>query len=228
MSNGFTLEVLDTGDEIKISPAHFVVAGYTGRDESAVRAHIEELAAIGVPPPAEVPTLYPLDPALLTLADVADGDGLSSGEVEPVLLRCAGRWYLGIGSDITDRDLERDDIAAAKAACAKPLGGCVTSVPNDVLDGGFDRTWDETRVVSYVDGERYQEGRLDALRTPGDLLPRVLPALPESARDGDVVVFAGTIPLLTGTFRKGSSWEAHLTLPHGTTISHTYTSTRRA
>ena len=32
-----------------------VVAGWTGRDEAAVRHHIDELAALGVPAPSKSP-----------------------------------------------------------------------------------------------------------------------------------------------------------------------------
>ena len=33
-----------------------IVAGYTARDREAVMHHIDELAAIGIPPPPTVPT----------------------------------------------------------------------------------------------------------------------------------------------------------------------------
>ena len=38
--------------------ATLIVAGWTGRDEAALRHHIEELAAIGVPRPSSVPVFY--------------------------------------------------------------------------------------------------------------------------------------------------------------------------
>ena len=48
----------------KASPVAFEVrrlinAGYTGRDQAAVRHHIEELRAHGVPAPAGTPTCTP-------------------------------------------------------------------------------------------------------------------------------------------------------------------------
>jgi len=92
-----------------------VVAGYTGRDEATVKAHTQELAAIGIPPPDSVPCFYELDPSLLTTAPVIEVDSKhTSGEVEPVLIRHGGKYYLGIGSDHTDRDLQRVDIEASK------------------------------------------------------------------------------------------------------------------
>ena len=39
-------------------PTELVIAGWTGRDEAALRKHIEELAAIGVKPPKTTPIFY--------------------------------------------------------------------------------------------------------------------------------------------------------------------------
>ena len=42
-----------------------VVAGYTGRDRASVMHHIDELAAIGIPPPPTVPMYWKFPPWLL-------------------------------------------------------------------------------------------------------------------------------------------------------------------
>ncbi|MQA85443.1 MAG: DUF2848 domain-containing protein, partial [Streptosporangiales bacterium] len=161
---------------LALRPRRLVIAGYTGRDEAAVREHIEELARAGIPPPPAVPMFYELDPRLLTAAPAVEVAGdRTSGEAEPVLIRVDGRWYLGVGSDHTDRALEREDIAAAKAACPKPLGAAVRALPSEVERGAFDQVWDGTTVVCRVDGHTYQQGPLAALRRPSDLLNR-LPA----------------------------------------------------
>lgn len=218
-----TLDVLGEGStQIMLKPRSLIVAGYTGRDEGAVREHIEELAAIGVPPPPQVPMLYDLDPDLLTSDKVVEvGPGLTSGEIEPVLIRHQGRWYLGVGSDLTDRDLEREDVKTSKAACPKPLGRTVLPLPEDVATGGFDDVWGQTQAMSYVDGEPYQKGSLASLRPPSDLIPRVVEAIGSSRHvEEDVVVFAGTLPLIGGEFRAGAAWEARLTLPEGPTLNH--------
>lgn len=218
------LTVLDTDVGLTVTPRHLVVAGYTGRDQAAVQAHIDELAAIGVPPPPEVPMFYSLDPELLTLGDV-NTVGAATGEVEPMLLRSGGRWYLGLASDLTDRELERDDIEKAKAACPKPVGNTVVSLPDHVVAGHYDDTWDLIEATSSVDGEPYQRGSLAALRAPGDLLSRLYSARPEVEGDEDLVVLAGTLPLLAGGFRRGSTWEAQLSVPGGVTLTHTHTHT---
>ena len=123
-----------------------------------------------------------------------------------MLIRHNGRHYLGVGSDHTDRDLERTDIAASKAACPKPVGHQVIALPDDLaaLD------WDAIDVESDVDGQPYQRGSLAAMRTPTDLLARMTDTLGEF--EGDLVMFCGTVPLLAGAFRAGATWRAALHL----------------
>lgn len=194
------LRVLGTGEELPL-PGRLIVAGYTGRDVAAVEEHIAELAAIGVPRPPSVPAFYDLDAALLTTSDVIDVAGhATSGEAEPVLVRHDGRLFLTVGSDHTDRDLERADIRRAKAACPKPLGTTVVELPGAAA-------WDELTIESRVDGRLYQRGSAGALRHPAELLAR-LPAV-----TGDLVLFCGTPPLLDGAFVYGSAWRVTLTLP---------------
>ncbi|GLY70705.1 DUF2848 family protein [Amycolatopsis taiwanensis] len=214
-----TLHVVGTGERLELSPRRLVIAGYTGRDEASVEAHISELAAIGVPRPATVPAFYDLDPALLTTAAVVEvASESTSGEVEPVLLRHGGRYFLAVGSDHTDRDLERSDIGASKAACPKPIGNLVTEIGADpaALD------WDNVRADSSVDGWPYQKGTLSELRRPADLLGRL------GAVEGDFVLFCGTFGLLGGEFVHGTYWRLHLELPGGPTLTHAYESKQRS
>lgn len=151
------LTVAGTGRELRIAPSRLVVAGYTARDQDAVARHIAELAAIGVAPPEAVPSFFHLDPALLTTDPVVEVPGThTSGEVEPVLIRTGGRNYLAVGSDHTDRDRERDDVTAAKAACPKPIGPVVAELPDD-LDS-FD--WDRVAATSSADGVTYQDAKI--------------------------------------------------------------------
>jgi 4-hydroxyphenylacetate 3-monooxygenase len=223
MSNpALHLTVHGTGETLHVRPARLIVAGYTGRDAEAVAAHIAELAEIGVPPPATVPAFYDLDRALLTTDAVIEVDGPnSSGEVEPVVIRHDGRHYLGVGSDHTDRELEKSSVAGSKAACPKPLGRDVVALPADLDD--FD--WDSVTGASDVDAEPYQRGSLSALRHPADVLARLADAL--SDVDGDLVLFGGTLPLMTGRFVFGRNWTLQLKLGDGTVLAHTYETKQR-
>jgi Protein of unknown function (DUF2848) len=214
--SALTLEVLGTGQTLHVDEYQAVVDGYTGRDEDAVRHHIEELAAIGVPEPPPVPMFYDIAPASVTPArtvEVLAGD--TSGEAEPVLVRCKGSWYLGIGSHHTDRDLETKDIDEAKRACPKPVAAQVVPVPDWTA---FD--WDAVRMSFRVDGETYQDGCLKGLRRPDELLSQLRQRGADEGRD--LVCFAGTLPLINGEFVAGTVGELHLSLPDRGAISHTY------
>lgn len=195
--------------KLTLSPAaELAVAGYTGRDLAAVRHHIDELAAIGVAPPPAVPMVYRYPLSLLT----SDGDlrvagRETSGEVEPVLVRQDGAWYLGVGSDHTDRSLERQSVERSKAVCPKPVASQLIALPGDPAGGSLDATWDGIEISSWADGDLYQSAGLQSMRLPSDLLPTVLAALPEGA---DLVVFCGTVPLRTGTFVYAARWSVEL------------------
>ncbi|WP_050929675.1 DUF2848 domain-containing protein [Aestuariivita boseongensis] len=112
---------LDTS-EIDIRIDDLIVAGWTGRDPHAVQHHIDELAAIGVAPPSQVPLYYRVSASLLMQSPQIDVLGPStSGEVEPLLIQSDGVLFLGLGSDHTDRELEAVSVAASKQACPKPV-----------------------------------------------------------------------------------------------------------
>jgi Protein of unknown function (DUF2848) len=219
-----SLTVAGTGRTINIRPRHLVIAGFTGRDETSVADHVRELAAIGVPVPAVVPAFWKLDAALLTadrLIEVPGPD--TSGEAEPVIIRHDGRLYLGVGSDHTDRELERYDIPGSKAACPKPLSREVAGLPDRLAD----RDWDQIELSCTVDGADYQHGTLAELRPPADLLTRLQAAYGPECDDGDLVMFCGTLPLLHGRFVAGTSWDLSLRVPGQAPLQHQYQVRRR-
>lgn len=109
------------GSEIDLTVEHLYIAGWTGRNADAVQHHIDELAAIGVAPPSEVPLCYRASSSLLVQANTIEVLGPdTSGEVEPLIIRSAGDLWLGLASDHTDRGLEAYSVAASKQICTKP------------------------------------------------------------------------------------------------------------
>src|SRR3954451_14217327 len=107
---------------ITVQPAALIVAGWTGRDEAALRHHIEELAALGVPRPSSVPVFYRNSSLNLTQAPVVEVLGPdTSGEVEPVIVAVGDQLWLTVGSDHTDRKAETQGIALSKQLCPKQL-----------------------------------------------------------------------------------------------------------
>jgi Protein of unknown function (DUF2848) len=171
-----------------------LVAGFTGRDPQTVERHLAELAELGIAPPPRMPMVFALPNWLLRLAPTRVqtlGPG-TSGEVEPVLIRMpGGRDYVTVGSDHTDRELERCSYGIAKLACPKILAGEVWPF-DDVAD-----RWDELRLASFADDQPYQAGALSAIRHPHDVLADVLERCEPA--DRPIVLFLGTIPLLTGS-----------------------------
>ena len=168
-----TFECIEKGAEKSRSVAvsQLVVAGWTGRDRAAVEHHIQELAALGVPPPRTAPEFYHLGAGLVTLDDAIDVVGEeSSGEVEAVLLKLDDGFWVGVGSDHTDRGLERAGIAMAKQVCPKPVAGTLWRY-DDVK-----RHWDDLVAQSSVfEAGRwvaYQDGRLIGLLPPDSLVEK--------------------------------------------------------
>lgn len=217
------LNVVGFEESLVLTDFTAIVAGYTGRDQEAVNHHIQELAEIGVPPPPHTPTFYLMDSSSVTTdSDIAVQAAKSSGEVEPVYIRAGGRFYLGVGSDHTDRELETSDIAESKRACPKPMGQKVIPVEDiDALE------LDDLVAVTVAGGEEYQRGQLSTLLNPADLLPRMQEEL--QLGDQDFVVFGGTLPLLEGGFRYAARWELSIETRNdssplnGLPLSHAYT-----
>lgn len=167
-----------------------VIAGWTGRDAAAVQAHIHELEEIGVAPPPRTPMFYRVAADNLTTADVIEVAGrTSSGEVEVVLIAAGASLWVGLGSDHTDRSLEKQCVTLSKQICAKPLATSVWPFV-EVADH-----WDELELISVVSfgGQEtlYQRGSVAALRNPVDLAA-------EYCGDGGLpagtALFCGTLP----------------------------------
>jgi 4-hydroxyphenylacetate 3-monooxygenase len=164
--------------------------------------------------------VYPVDWSLLTTGpSISVAGSGTSGEVEPVFVRHHGTWYLGVGSDHTDRELERESVHASKKACPKPMSAVVIRLDADPAAGGFDATWNAIGLTSAVDGIDYQRGSLAAIRAPGDLLPNVLK---DAGPDEDLVVFCGTVPLIDGQFRPGRQFDCRLSVPGSDPVDLSY------
>jgi Protein of unknown function (DUF2848) len=205
-------------DRIAVMIDTLVIAGWAGRDEAAIRHHIEELAAIGVPRPSSVPVYYRVSADNLTQTErlVVLGPD-SSGEVEPVVISLADGLWLGLGSDHTDRKAETVGIALSKQMCGKPIGRTLWRL--DEIEGHWDRL--VLRAWVTIGGKRvlYQEGQLAALRTPRDLIER-RPDGTELAPG--TAMFGGTLGAIGG-IRPGNRFEMELEDPVlGRRMQHAY------
>lgn len=148
---------------------HLIVAGWTGRDQTAVQHHIDELAAIGIPAPSATPLFYRVSHSLLTPAPNIEVLGTaSSGEAEPLLIRRNGQYWLGLASDHTDRALEAHSVAASKQICSKPCAAALWP-----WDSVKDRA-DDLRIQSWIwendDWVLYQDGEIGQIRPLTELI----------------------------------------------------------
>lgn len=187
-----------------------IMAGYTGRNQAEVRAHIDELQTHGIPAPDHIPTLFACSPELLTTSNIITVLGTrTSGEGEVALFIDAGEILVGVGSDHTDRALEVTDIPRAKQVCAKVVSGTVWRF-TDVMDH-----WDELVLRSWTqegtDNQPYQEGTLARLLRPEDVIAHVRQHTRTPLEPA--VLFAGTLPLLTDGFRSGTVFTVELEDP---------------
>jgi hypothetical protein len=206
------------GDSQRIgfTVATLIVAGWTGRDEAALRHHIEELAAIGVPRPSSVPVFYRNSTLNVTQSSQVQVLGPdTSGEAEPVVVAHDGRLWLTVGSDHTDRKAETMGIALSKQLCAKPVGRDLWLL-DDVA-----AHWDQLKLRAFatIDGRRvtYQEGTLAGMRTPTDLIARYGAAL-----SSGTMMFCGTLAAIGG-IRPASRFEMELEDPVlNRTLKHAY------
>ncbi|MFJ6750024.1 MULTISPECIES: DUF2848 domain-containing protein [unclassified Streptomyces] len=182
-------------------------AGYAGRSQDDVAAHVAELAELGVPAPSVTPALYPVSPYLAQQTDrVAAQHARTSGEAEWALVVAAeGELLLTAACDHTDRDLEVHGVAWSKNAGPDVLARRAWRLA-DVeprLDALTLRAW-----VSH-DGKEseIQHGTLAELLTPGywaevlrsrgDLVP-------------GTVLISGTIPMADQVDQFADGWRVEL------------------
>lgn len=201
--------------ELAVPVEAAIIAGWTGRERSAVEAHIGELEALGVPRPSRVPVFYRVSAARLTTGREIEAPPTSSGEAEPVLLRHEGRLWVGVGSDHTDRQTETYSVAVAKQMCDKPMAPEFWAYPD--VAGHWDRLWARSFILESGREILYQEGTLDGLLPAPTLIELAEPAL----RDG-TAMFCGTFPA-HGGIRSAPAFRYELHDPVlGRSISSSY------
>lgn len=200
----FTIVTKNGKKTLSVDIKNLMVVGFSGKDIAKTMEHIKELEKEGVKCPKDVPVPYQCDPQIVTRKPVIDViGGKTSGEAEYLILCHAGKFYIGIGSDHTDRDLEAVSIHKSKQLCLKPCS-------EEFWD--YEEVKDHLsalRIVStqVVDGEtvEYQNG------VAGDMLPfdTLLEKVKAEAPLEDCLIYTGTVPLLHG-FKFGSTFSCEL------------------
>lgn len=194
------------GKEINWEPKDLLIAGYTAKDQNSLRNHIEELEKIGVAAPPAVPMIYQLSPELLcNESEITAVRNDSSGEAEIVILNIEGEWYVGLGSDHTDRVLEAVSIQKSKQVCAKPVSKELWPL------GSIEDHWDEIEMKSWyvLNGEEclYQSGKLAEFLTPKELV-QIIEGRGYSV--SEAAILCGTLPILSSEFLYGEEFKAEI------------------
>jgi hypothetical protein len=201
-----------------------VAIGYAGRDQKSVMAHVEELKALGVPAPSSVPSMYWIDPSIISSNDELQvvGDACS-GEVEFfAAFDGAGEMYFTVASDHTDRKLETVSVSKAKQGCSKIIGGVFWRFA-DAKDH-----WDDITLRSWVKApgkpERiYQDGKLAMLLEPAKLAELARADAPAGKKFS---YLSGTIPL-AGEICYEGEFIMELSDPRlGRSVRHSYKTVR--
>jgi hypothetical protein len=204
VSLALSVERRQAREQIDVQDFGCFAAGYTGRDRAAIDRHIRELEEHGVPPPPRVPFCFPVLPHLVSpgVTEIHVYGPTTSGEVEPVLIVLDGRpRFLAVGSDHTDRELEKVSIPLSKQLCQKVVSANAWAI-DDLA------SWDDLELSSEVDRAPYQRALL------GELLPfdDLVATIPAERRTERMVLFCGTVPLMEG-LRMGQRFAGSLRNP---------------
>ncbi|WP_344613733.1 DUF2848 family protein [Dactylosporangium salmoneum] len=181
--------------------------GSATRDAAAAVAHQDEVAEAGVRIAFDVPAprIYPIGTWALTSDERIDVQGSrTSGEVEIVLL-VDDELYIGVGSDHTDRDIERYSILWSKQSCPNVIGNRLWRW-RDVREH-----WDECRLSSTIDGRVYQDVPVSVFLPPERILEVV--AERTTATGPGMMIFCGTYVSVTGHLDFGTRFECRLADP---------------
>ena len=189
----------------------------TRNPEDAV-AHQEEVAKVGVGIAFDVPAprVYPISPHnLVTDDEVFIHNAETSGEVEIVILHDGGELFIGVGSDHTDRQLERTSIVWSKQAYPNVLA------PRFWPMADLGEHWDDLVLRSWVDGRSYQDVGVNIFMHPDEMLAKLADRIPNLP--ACYILFSGTYVSVDKSLGFGGEWRFEIADPIlGRTISHTY------
>ena len=201
---------LPDGSTTSVSVAHLLNAGYAGREQDEVQAHIAELAELGVPGPAVTPALYPVSPYLAQqVSEVSVQHGRTSGEAEWALVITEEGPLLTVACDHTDRELEVHGVAWSKNASPDVLGRKAWRL-DDVRDHLDQITLKAWVGEADVPDTLIQDSTLGALLTP-DYWLEVLTE--RGLNTPGTVLISGTVAMTGGVDQFARSWKVEMADP---------------
>jgi len=185
-------------------------AGYAGREQDEVQAHIAELAELGVPGPTTTPAMYPVSPYLAQQAsEVSVQHDHTSGEAEWALVITDTDVLLTAACDHTDRLLEVHGVAWSKNASPDVLGRQAWRL-SDVRDH-----LDQITLKGWVGAgdaadTLIQDSSLASLLTP-DCWLDVLTE--RGLNKPGTVLISGTVAMINGVDQFARTWKVELRDP---------------
>ncbi len=207
-----TFELPDR-EQVAVTVNTLLNAGYAGRSQADVAAHIEELAELGVPAPQRIPCIYPLSPYLaMQVDDVTVQHELTSGEAEWALVVCGTEpndLLLTAACDHTDRHLEQHGVAWSKQAAPDVLARQAWRL-TDVADR-IDQLTLTGKVLTDTGTQVIQDGTLAELLSP---LYWVDELRERGLLEPGTVLMSGTIPMRTEVDQFSAGWSVELGDPH--------------
>jgi uncharacterized protein DUF2848 len=210
-----TLDLTLDGEPAATEIRTAIIAGWAGRDAAAVERHIVELEELGVPRPSTTPLFYRVSAARVTTDPEIESTPAASGEVEAVLLRRAGRLWVGVGSDHTDREVEAYGVAVSKELCMKPIAAELW--PYEEVEDHWDRLVLRSWIREGGAEVPYQEGSLASLLSAAELMAKAEPSLVDGS-----IMFCGTFEA-RGGIRPSDSFRFELEDPvRGRSIGAAY------
>lgn len=200
-------------EPVEFNLKRLILGGWSGRKKEAVIAHIKELENLKIPKPERVPAFFHVGINLLTYDRfVGVMKRANNGEVEYVVFfEENSPKYVTVGSDHTDRELEKFDFQVSKQLYPKVIPPIAWKYEE------VEKHWDKLIIRMYVDGVISQEASLKVLLRPMELF--------EEARvSGDgLVLFSGTIPSKGGRLAFGKNYMMEIEDPVlRRRISYTY------
>jgi len=216
----FLIQQREGFQEICIQVPFVLGVGYSGRTSEKVKEHVAELVELGVSAPKEIPMFFFITSDRLTSTHCIDVQGKkTNGEVEYVLLKLCGEWFVTVGSDHTDREIESFSIEKSKQMCPNIIAQYLWPM-KDVADH-----WDDLTLQSLAIKDNtttlYQEESLAAIISPDNLLETIYQRS-IAANLNNVPIFTGTIPTKSGLIF-ADAFEVRLKDPViGRSITHKY------
>ena len=134
--------------DLEFPVARILDAGFTGKNREGAMKHVEELKAHGVAAPDRIPAYFAVTRELVTTDDEIEvlGDD-TSGEVEVVFLFKGDQTYIAVGSDHTDRELEKDSIPKSKVICPKVVSREVWKLAD------VEPHWERLKLQSWIEAD---------------------------------------------------------------------------